>query len=97
MLAAMWSSGVVHLHFAQLTGHWAALPTYGSLLQGGLEGHPMFCVVLWSAIGPRTQALQGRNRVWLYVDDLVVHAPYPNCRAAYMPSIAASHKASGTT
>ena len=43
--------------------------------RGGLEGHPMFCVVLWAAIGARTQAVQRRNKIWLYVDDAVTHAP----------------------
>ena len=77
MLAAMWSSGVAHLHVAQITGRWAAMPTYGSLLQGGLEGHPMFCVVLWAAIGARIQARQGQSKVWLYIDDIVAQAPEP--------------------
>ena len=36
----------------------------------------MFCVVLWSAIGPRIEALRGQDRAWLYVDDVVVHAPF---------------------
>ena len=53
----------------------AALPTYGSLLQGGLEGHPMVCVVLRAAIDERIQAIRGEYKVWLYVDDIALHAP----------------------
>ena len=53
----------------------AALPTYGSLLHGGLEGHPRVCVVFWAAIGECSQAISGEHTVWLYVDDIVLHAP----------------------
>ena len=74
MLAAIRGSGVVQLHIAPIGGHWASMPTYGSLVQGGLEGHPMFCVVLWAAIGQRIEAQSSKGRVWRYVDDIVVHA-----------------------
>ena len=63
MLAAMWGAGVVHLHIAQLSGLWSSLPTYGSLLQVGLEGHPMFRVVLRAAISQRVEILKSRGRV----------------------------------
>jgi hypothetical protein len=81
MLAAMWATHAVKLHAQQRGGQWAALQAHGSLLQGGLEGHPMFCVVLWDAIESRLTAASGsKHRMWLYVDDITIHCPVPELR-----------------
>jgi hypothetical protein len=56
LLAAMWATQEVTLHVQQQGNHWMSVMLYGSLLQGGLEGHPRFCVVLWDAMETRLRA-----------------------------------------
>ena len=46
LLAAQWRNGRTTLMTERHPGAWAAQPVVGSLLQGGHDGHPTFCLVL---------------------------------------------------
>mgnify|MGYP000152369711 CR=1 FL=1 len=49
---------------------------FGSLLQGGLDGHPVFCIVIAVVLvrisaDSRIAPVWAEIRVWAYVDDLL--------------------------
>ena len=53
---------------------------YGGLLQGGLDGHPVFCVVMGVMLvhissDSRITARWCMVKVWIYVDDIVFQCP----------------------
>ena len=80
-LSMMWRSFsvVVFLRNAEDSG-WHAFNIHGSLIQGNLEGHPAFCVVIAVALravisDSRLVQWKGRIRHWLYVDDWVMQVP----------------------
>ena len=84
MLAAQWRSMQLQLWLQDAEGTgWHVLIIYGSLLQGGLDGHPVFCVVI--AVVLVTIAGDGRVAhfwkqvyLWVYVDDLLFQCPVPH-------------------
>ena len=53
-LAAMWAPGHVHIHVETATNQWTRIPVYGSLLQGGQDGHSVFCLVISIALSRAT-------------------------------------------
>ena len=46
----MWAPGHVHIHVETAANHWTRIPVYGSLLQGGQDGHSVFCLVISIAL-----------------------------------------------
>ena len=53
---------------------------YGSLLQDGLDSHPVFCIVLCVVVvriskDGRVAHFWAQVLVWLYVDDMVFQVP----------------------
>ena len=49
----------------------------------------MFCAVLWATIRQRVEILRSRGMIWLYVDDIVAHAPSQTYPARYKPHVKA--------
>ena len=59
---------------------------FGSLLQGGLDGHPIFCIVMAVLLvrvsANQNMASQWKNvRVWMYVDDVLLQCAVSTVRA----------------
>ena len=75
-LATQWQSGSTTPLIEDKPGVWLRQQVTGSLLQGGHDGHPTFCITLWHhiqrAMGQLTD--DPRVRLWLYVDDIVIQA-----------------------
>jgi hypothetical protein len=76
ILAGQWQNGHVSMLTERTPGCWTHNQTTGSMLQGGHEGHPAFCVILWHFLRQHlgVHATDPRTRIWLYVDDIVVQA-----------------------
>ena len=77
MLAIQWMSMKLKLWLQDADGGgWHCLFVYGSLLQGGLDGHPVFFLVIGVMIlkirhDGRISAQWHELLVWIYVDDLL--------------------------
>jgi hypothetical protein len=76
ILAGQWQYGHLSLLTERTTGCWTHNEATGSLLQGGHDGHPAFCVILWHYLRKHlgTRVSDPTLRIWLYVDDIVVQA-----------------------
>ena len=78
LLAIQWYTLRLTLYLQAANGvEWHALVIYGSLLQGGLDGRPVFCIVI--GIVMSQVSLDGRVSpwwsevlLWIYVDDIVL-------------------------
>ena len=81
LLAVQWHACKLRLWVQNAHGPgWHMIVIYGSLLQGGLDGHPIFCVIMAAVLRRlathRDVANEwGSIRVWAYVDDLVFQCP----------------------
>ena len=53
-LAEMWAPGKVQIHVEVANSQWKPIPVYGSLLQGGQDGHSVFCLVMSIALARAT-------------------------------------------
>ena len=81
LLAVQWHACKLRLWVQDANGQgWRLILIYGSLLQGGLDGHPIFCLVM-AVFLDRLAANQivavrwAEVRVWDYVDDLLFQCP----------------------
>ena len=75
-LATQWQNGQTTLLIEDRPGIWARRNVSGSLLQGGHDGRPTFCITLWHHIERCMGHLldDPSLRIWLYVDDVVIQA-----------------------
>ena len=75
-LGTQWQNGSTTLLIEDKPAVWLRQQVTGSLLQGGHDGHPTFCITLWHhiqrALGPLADG--PIIRLWLYVDDIVLQA-----------------------
>ena len=81
LLAMQWAAMSLRLWLQDADrGGWHVLIVYGSLLQGGLDGHPVFCVVIGVMLvhvssDGRITARWREVKLWIYVDDIVFQCP----------------------
>ena len=81
ILAVQWAACRLRLWLQDATGAgWHVMVIYGSLLQGGLDGHPVFCLVIGvvaAKIGSNVGLAHFWKRVtyWMYVDDMLFQCP----------------------
>jgi len=81
LLAIQWHSMELKLWLQKADGQtWHMLIIHGSLLQGGLDGHPVFCLVVSVVLGKirndgRISAYWLQISIWAYVDDLLMQCP----------------------
>ena len=81
LLALQWGACRLRLWLQNSNGvGWHVLFIYGSLLQGGLDGHPVFCLVISVIIhrvsqNPAIKARWNTIKCWIYVDDMLFQAP----------------------
>ena len=81
LLAMQWAAMRLRLWLQDADrGGWHVLYIYGSLLQGGLDGHPVFCIVIGVMLvrvssDDRIRPSWTMVKVWLYVDDIVFQCP----------------------
>ena len=86
LLAIQWYSMELKLWLQSFHGQsWHMLIIYSSLLQGGLDGHPVFCVVVCVVLvkirsDGRIEAVWLHIAVWAYVDDLLLQCPPQHLR-----------------
>ena len=78
-MAVQWQAGRLRLWLLDADGQgYHSLWIYGSLLQGGHEGHPAYCLVMAAVLAAATadRRVQQHDscRFWLYVDDVVLQA-----------------------
>ena len=78
-LLSQWQAGRVVLHVEQPSGIWEAMPVYNSLLQGGLDGHQIYCLLMADLVSTITaqlgQDVAAQTRIWIYVDDILIQTP----------------------
>ena len=90
VLAIQWQSCQIRLWLRDAEGPgWHVLIIYGSLLQGGLDGHPVFCLIMGVIVAK--VAAHGdiadhwhTMKVWMYVDDVVFQSPQDRAAALTM-------------
>ena len=81
ILGIQWQSCELQLFLQDAGGNgWHKLTIYGSLLQRGLDGHPVFCLVI-GVVLQHVSAHQAVREswhlvvVWIYVDDMLFQCP----------------------
>ena len=80
-LAALWSNGSTCVYTAQEDGTWASFSFTGSLVQGNVEAHLAFCLLMATAMRLAhhdplvTQEARLAWWYWVYVDDCILQAP----------------------
>ena len=57
-LAGQWINKVAPIWAETSANYWAKHDLYGSLLQGGQDGHPVFCLVLATALTRATNRFE---------------------------------------
>ena len=78
LLAIQWRAMQLRLWLKDAAGPgWHMLYVFGSLLQGGLDGHPVFCIVIGVVMmhvskDGRVASIWAFIGVWIYVDDLLL-------------------------
>ena len=81
LLAIQWQACQIRLWLRDANGiGWHAFVICGSLLQGGLDGHPVFCLVIGvvvTKISTHSEIVHHWRtmKVWVYVDDVVLQCP----------------------
>ena len=58
-LAGQWVNHIAPIYVETAPNQWAKRNLHGSLLQGGQDGHPVFCLVLAMALTRAMQRLEG--------------------------------------
>ena len=81
-LAAMWRPGRIAVWLQDGAGQgWHVLHIYGSLVQGGQEAHPTFCLIIAVVIDETRKRLTVIGIwafFWTYVDDITTQAAVSN-------------------
>ena len=89
LLAIQWHALQIRLWLRDADGvGWHVMMIYGSLLQGGLDGHPVFCVLIGVVLmhirsDGRVSTFWALIGVWLYVDDILFQCPLQHVHALY--------------
>ena len=88
-LAALWQNGRTQVYTATEDGSWAPFDITGSLVQGNVEAHIVFCLIMTQVmhlayhnpdVTPQARAAWW---YWVYVDDCVLQADAPHLTAIF--------------
>jgi hypothetical protein len=75
-LATIWAGGATMVYAQSAECVWTGFAIRGSLIQGCVEAHPLFCLVIGEALARvapcGTMREQRGWKYWLYVDDIVL-------------------------
>ena len=84
-MACVWAPGS-QLIWTQTADQisWTAMRAVGSLIQGGPEAHPVFCLVMAVILQDSQQRLQIQALIWAFVDDVTLKIAPSNLRDALL-------------
>ena len=89
-LASLWANGHTEIYTAHESGSWERFRITGSLVQGNVEAHLVFCLLMATALRTAyhdpnvTQEARAAWWYWVYVDDCILQAHPPDLVAVFL-------------